>query len=151
MYFKNSNRIHKYKTHPTYPCRHLLFQWFINVINFRGSHYRLLLCNNVNNNITYVYIQSHSFHLLVKVTEVQLCLCNPRTVAHLAPLSLSFSRQEYWSGQPFASLGDLPDSGIGPGSPALQADSLPPGQPPGKPPHSSKWHLNAIAQIKTLY
>ena len=37
MYFKNSNHRHKYKTHPTYPCKHLLFQWFINVINFKGS------------------------------------------------------------------------------------------------------------------
>ena len=41
-----------------------------------------------------------------------------------APLSLGFSRQEYWSGLPFPSPGDLPDPGIEPGSPALQADSL---------------------------
>ena len=41
------------------------------------------------------------------------------------PLSMGFSRQEYWSGLPFPSPGDLPDSGIEPGSPALQADSLP--------------------------
>ena len=48
----------------------------------------------------------------------------PWTVAHQAPLSVGFSRQEYWSGLPFPSLGDVPDSGIKPGSPALQADSL---------------------------
>ena len=47
----------------------------------------------------------------------------PWTVACQAPLSLGFSRQEYWSGLPFPSLGDLPDPGIKPGSPALQADS----------------------------
>ena len=47
------------------------------------------------------------------------------TVAHQAPLSMEFSRQEYWSGLPFPSPGDLPDPGIEPGSPALQADSLP--------------------------
>ena len=47
------------------------------------------------------------------------------TVAHQAPLSLEFSRQEYWSGLPFPSPEDLPDAGIEPGSPALQADSLP--------------------------
>ena len=49
----------------------------------------------------------------------------PWTVAHQAPLSMGFSRQEYWSGSPFPSPGDLPDPGIEPGSPALQADSLP--------------------------
>ena len=49
----------------------------------------------------------------------------PWTVADQAPQSLEFSRQEYWSGLPFPSLGDLPNPGIEPGSPALQADSLP--------------------------
>ena len=48
----------------------------------------------------------------------------PWTVAHQAPLSMGFSRREYWSGLPFPSPGDLPDPGIKPGSPALQADSL---------------------------
>ena len=45
--------------------------------------------------------------------------------AHQTPLSLGFSRQEYWSGLPFPSPGDLPDSGIKPVSPAWEADSLP--------------------------
>ena len=45
---------------------------------------------------------------------------------------MEFSRQEYWSGLPFPSPGDLPDPGIGPGSPALQADTLL-SEPPGKP------------------
>ena len=49
----------------------------------------------------------------------------PWTVACQAPLSKGFSRQEYWSGLPFPSPGDLPNPGIEPGSPALQADSLP--------------------------
>ena len=48
----------------------------------------------------------------------------PWTVAYQAPLSMGFSRQEYWSGLPFPSPGDLPDPGIKPGSPALQADAL---------------------------
>ena len=48
----------------------------------------------------------------------------PWTVACQGPLSMGFSRQEYWSGLPFPSLGNLPDPGIKPGSPALQADSL---------------------------
>ena len=50
------------------------------------------------------------------------------TVTHQAPLSVEFSRQEYWSGLPFPSAGDLPDPGIEPMSPALQANlSKPPG------------------------
>ena len=56
----------------------------------------------------------------------------PWTAASQAPPSMGFSRQEYWSGVPFPSPGDLPDSGIKPGSPALQADTLP-SKPPGKP------------------
>ena len=46
------------------------------------------------------------------------------TVAPQAPTSMGFSRQEYWSGLPFPSPGDLPDPGIEPRSPALQADAL---------------------------
>ena len=56
----------------------------------------------------------------------------PWTVAYTAPLSMEFSRQEYWSGLPFPSPGDLPDPGIEARSPALQADTLP-SEPPGKP------------------
>ena len=59
-------------------------------------------------------------------------LSTPWTVACQAPLSMGFSRQEYWSGLPFPSPGYLPDPGIKPGSPALQADALPT-EPSGKP------------------
>ena len=55
----------------------------------------------------------------------------PWTVAHQVPLSMGFSRQECWSGLPFPCPGDLPDPGIEPGSPALQADALP-SEPSGK-------------------
>ena len=48
----------------------------------------------------------------------------PWTVVYQASLSMGFSRQEYWSGLPFPSPGDLPDPGIEPRSPALQADAL---------------------------
>ena len=66
----------------------------------------------------------------------QLCptLCDPWTVAHQAPPSMGFSRQEYWSGMPFPSLGDLPDPGIEPASPALAGGFLitdPSGKPTG--------------------
>ena len=50
----------------------------------------------------------------------------------LVPLSMGISRQEYWSGLPCPPTGDLPNPGIKPTSPALQADSLPT-EPPGKP------------------
>ena len=56
----------------------------------------------------------------------------PWTIARQAPLSMAFSRQEYWSGLPFPPPWDLPDLGISPMSPALQADSLP-SEPPGNP------------------
>ena len=63
-------------------------------------------------------------------SRVQLFV-TPWTVAHQAPPSVGFSRQEYWSGLPFPSPGDLPDSGIEPRSCASQADALP-SEPPGK-------------------
>ena len=52
-------------------------------------------------------------------------------LTHQAPLSMGFSRREYWSGLPFPTPGNLPDLGIEPRSPALQADSLS-SEPPGK-------------------
>ena len=62
------------------------------------------------------------------------------TVAHQAPLSMEFSRQEYWSEWPFPSPGDFPSLGIKALFPALQEDSLP-SEPPGKPVH---WHLRGV-------
>ena len=56
-------------------------------------------------------------------SRVQL-FATPWTVAHQAPPSMGFSRQEYWSGLPFLSPGDLPNPGIEPRSPVLQADAL---------------------------
>ena len=56
----------------------------------------------------------------------------PWTVAHQAPPTMEFSRQEYWSGLPFPSPGDLPDTGIEPGSLTLRADALP-SEPPQNP------------------
>ena len=65
------------------------------------------------------------------LSHVQL-FATPWTVAHQAPLSMGFPRQECWSGLPFPSLGDLPNPGVKPGSPALQADALT-SEPPGSP------------------
>ena len=58
------------------------------------------------------------------VAKSCLTLAASWTVARQAPPSLGFSRQEYWSGLPFPSPGDLPNPGIKPRSPALQADIL---------------------------
>ena len=65
------------------------------------------------------------------LSRVQL-FATPWTVAYQAPLLVELSRQEYRSGLPFPSLGDLPNPGIEPGPTTLQADALPP-EPPGKP------------------
>ena len=62
----------------------------------------------------------------------------PWTVAHQPPPSMEFSRQEYWSGLPFPSPGDLPDPGIEPRSPELRADTLP-SEPPGNPYRYEGW------------
>jgi len=76
------------------------------------------------------------FRSIIFVSFVCVCACvcamlshvrlfaTPGTVAHQAPLSMGFPRQEYWSGLPFPSPGNLPDLRIEPESPALQADSL---------------------------
>ena len=58
------------------------------------------------------------------VTKLCLTLVTPWTEAHQAPLSMGFPREEYYSGLPFSSLGELPNPGIEPRSPALQVDSL---------------------------
>ena len=68
----------------------------------------------------------------VKLLSRVRLFATPWTVAHQAPLSVGFSRQEYWSGLPFPSPGDLPDPGIEPRSPASRADTLT-SEPPGKP------------------
>ena len=71
-----------------------------------------------------------------KKVKVKLLCCvqlfaTPWAVAYQAPQSMEFSRQEYWSGLPFPSPRDIPNPGIKPGSPTLQADALP-SEPPGK-------------------
>ena len=65
------------------------------------------------------------------------------TVAYKAPLSMEFSKQEYWSGLPFSSPGGLCDPGIEPGSPTLHADALP-FEPPGKPEELYKKDLHHL-------
>ena len=80
----------------------------------------------------------NTWKVIVKLLSCVQLFTTPWTVVNQAPPSMGFSRQEYWSGLPFPSPGDLPDPGIEPGSPALQADALP-SEPPGK--FKSNQHL----------
>ena len=69
----------------------------------------------------------------------------PWTATCQASLSMGFPREEYWSGLPFPSSGNLPDPGIKPRSPTLQADPLP-SEPPGK-----SWVIEVSYEIKKEY
>ena len=66
----------------------------------------------------------HFLVLQVKSLSLIRLFVTPWTVAYEAPPSMGFSSQEYWSGLPFPSPGDLPNPGTEPGSPALQTDTL---------------------------
>ena len=84
--------------------------------------------------------------MLSHIRCVQL-FTTPWTAACQVPLSMGFSRQEYWSGQPCPSPGDLPGPGIEPGSPELQADSLP-SEPPGEPQgHYPEWEKVSLRKV----
>ena len=72
-----------------------------------------------------VYKPKNQLKVTALVTQLCPTLCDPKTVACRASLSLGFSRQEYCSGLPFPSPEDLPDPGIEPAFPVLQADSIP--------------------------
>ena len=81
---------------------------------------RIFSCNR--SSLSVVCSQNHQYHLGGLVAKSCLTLATPWTVACQPPLSMRFSRQEYWSGWPFPPPGDLPNPGIKLGSPALQAD-----------------------------
>ena len=78
-------------------------------------------------NLHFRFLIFRAWKVKLLVTQSCLTLCDPKE-----PLSMEFSRQEYWSGLPLPSPGDLPNPGIKPGSPVLQADSSPT-ELPGKP------------------
>ena len=98
---------------------------------FKSEDFKIrgVSCLKINSRIAFSSssCNKHAFML----SHVRL-FATPWTVAHQAPLSMEFSRREYWSGWPFPSPGDLPDPGIENRSPELQADSLL-SEPPGKP------------------
>ena len=100
------------------------------LLMFPVSYMSVQICRD---NYTYVCI-SVSIYVYMCVLVVQSCLTlwDPMDCACQAPLSMEFSRQEYWSGLPCPSSGDITSPGVKPKSPALQADSLT-SEPPGKP------------------
>ena len=81
---------------------------------------------------TYISIITLNVKVKVKSLSCVQLFATLWTVVYEASPSMGFSRQEYCSGLPFPSPGDLPDPGVEPGSPALEADALT-SEPPGKP------------------
>ena len=93
--------------------------------------------------LAYIHLCQHCLSL-----SRVLLFVTPWTVAHQAPLSMGFPRQEYWSALPFPTLRDLPNPGIKAGSPALQADSLP-SEPPGKSAYTHCVHAKSAVLYLT--
>ena len=90
------------------------------------------------------------------VIQLRPTLCDPMDCSATVSLSMGFPRQEYWSGLPCPSIGELPDPRIASGSLALQADSLP-AEPPGKP-NQFPWNslilyriFQLILELSTLF
>ena len=111
-------------------------------LNDTLGHY--IFCIIYNLKFCKIYFFSQLFHHfskrkgslsnLERMLVVQLCLTlhDPVDCSYQAPLSMGFSRQEYWSGLPFPSPGEFPYPGIKHRSSSFQADSFP-SEPPGKP------------------
>ena len=89
-----------------------------------------IMCSYIGRTHVVKMTKLHKVKVKVNFLSLVRLFATPWTAAYQAPQSMEFSRQEYWSGFPFPSPGDLPNLGIEPGSPALQADTLP-SEPPG--------------------
>ena len=100
------------------------------------------------NNAIQNFLISSSIMSAVKLLSRVRLFVTPWTVAYQAPPSMGISRQEYWSGLPFPSPGDLPNSGTEPGSPTFQADALT-SEPPGKP--SSSINVSNVTLSTRLF
>ena len=96
---------------------HLDLVWFLLFCSFHTAPLHVLLGLHLILLLFEKWMLSHFSHVRLFATLW--------IVVRQAPLSMGFSRQEYWSGLPFPSPGDLPNLGIEPRSPVLQADSLP--------------------------
>ena len=98
--------------------------WWLHKISLQNYNTLAFALENV--------IQSNTHLVVVQSLSLVWLFATPWTIAHQAPLSMGFSRQEYWSGLPCPSPGDLPDPGINPSSPAL-AGGFFTAEPPGNP------------------
>ena len=107
-------------------------------------------------NIQYNIISYNTIFLVIQWSEVKSLSCvrlfaTPWTVAYQAPQSMEFSKQEYWSGLPFPSPGDLPNPGIKPRYPSLQADALL-SEPPNKYKKKPRcWMMRISSPVTLLY
>ena len=107
----------------------LLLMMKFKIFKWKLEFWKTYICHNELN--SFPGLKGVCVHTL---SHIQLFAAT-WTVAHQAPLSISFSRQEYCSGLPFPPPGDLPDPGIEPASPAL-AGGFFTTEPPGKPPRT---------------
>ena len=111
----------------------------------------LFICSHLN---TVIGLWRYCYYLLLTTQHLEQCLKAKMQVAQSCPTlynlmtiqSMEFFRPEYWSGYPFPSPGDLPNPGIEPRSPSLQADSLP-AEPQGKPKNTGVGSLSLLQQI----
>ena len=118
-------------------CLDLTFLSYRQVSIFRILEWEIRILSIFRYAWSHVDLKIHLIFLIWKKVKVKSLsrvwlFATPWTVAYQASPSMEFSRQEYWSGLPFPSPGDLSDPGIEPGCPTLQADALP-SEPPGKP------------------
>ena len=119
-----SQRVRQLSTHTTQPSYNIVTLQTLWILFLFSSSFQLIFFLPVSPSFSKVK---------VLVTQQCLILCDPIDyIAHQTSLSMEFSSQEYWSGQPFPFPGDRLDPGIKPGSPAFRADSLP-SEPPRKP------------------
>ena len=129
----------------------LLTQWLISRSSLSENQANMMWPKACNLNPTPIYLTclrpKWKKRNESEITQSCPTLCDPMgSSLHQAPPSMGFSRQEYWSGLPLPSPGNLPDPGIEPRSPALYTDALP-SEPPGK---SYFYVPEASRQIKTL-
>ena len=117
----------------------LTFPFFLchslhSILKYKHAPHIFFILSSLDGHLDCLHILTCISESEVKVKSLSRVwlFVTPWTVAYQAPLSMGFSRQEYWSGLPFPSPGHLPNPGIKPGSPTLEADALT-SEPPGKP------------------
>ena len=120
---RNERRGRKMEKHTTMSGREQVGERYVHglksLLGWEG-HFQLL-----ETELTIVLLIGMKINPLKLVSQSCPALCDPTDHTSQAPLPMEFSRHEYWSALPFPSPGDLPDPGIEPRSPALQADALP--------------------------